>query len=360
MNGIRTVRTYFSIRDFICYIFVFLPVIAGCAIPQPPGRGNQFLMQEIKNHREYYLYLPSGFTTNRKWPMVLTLHGMKPFDSAPAQAREWQDCADRYGFVIVAPILLNSDLFMQYPMTNITNGVREDEARVLEIVNEVSEHCNVDRKRIYATSWSSGGYLLHYIVNHHPDLFAAMCARGSCFSDSILSIDNAKKMAAKHFPVMIYYCENDLAGVRRESEEALTWYKSLGFPVSSNVVPGKGHERVPDLAAQFFAKNNMEPVSTAQSVEIHADASVGMSPFTVNLQAVIPNLGYGEYRKYNFSWYVDNALQDQAQGFGKKTLFTTLYAAGEHTVRVEVQTPSSQRLNAASTLRVLPTVPSIK
>lgn len=352
-------RKYISFQDFVRFISVFIPVIAGCAVPQPPGRGNQFLMQEIKSHREYYLYLPSGFTTSRQWPMVLTLHGMKPFDSAPAQAREWQDCADRYGFVVVAPILLNSDLFMQYPLTNITNGVREDELRVIDIVNEVIEHCNIDRNRIYATSWSSGGYLLHYIVNRHPDMFAALCARGSCFNEKILDIENARKMAAKHFPVMIYYCENDLAGVRRESDQAILWYKNLGFPVSSNIVSGKGHERVPDLAAQFFTKNYTTP-PPAQNVEIHSDASVGMSPFMANLQAVIPDLAYQDYKYYKFSWYVDNALQTQAQGLGKKSLFITLYSSGEHIVKVEVLTPTNQKLTATTTLRVLPTVPNIK
>lgn len=163
----------------------FLTGICACAVPQPAGKGSQFLMQEPEEKRPYYLYLPSGYTPKKSWPLVLTLHGMKPFDSAPAQAKEWQSAADQYGMVVVAPVLLNSDLFMQYPLKDISQGVRKDEQEVVAILNYVISHCNIDKSRIFATSWSSGGYLLHYIVNRHPDLFAGLCSRGSCFSADI-------------------------------------------------------------------------------------------------------------------------------------------------------------------------------
>jgi poly(3-hydroxybutyrate) depolymerase len=346
--------------------------IGGCAIPQPPGHGSQFLMQTPEGKRNYYLYLPAGYTPNRAWPMIVTFHGMRPFDSAPAQAKEWQNVADRYGYIVVAPDLLNSDLFMQYPLRTVGSSVLKDEKNVLDVIQYVIAHCNIDRNRIYATSWSSGGYLMHYFVNHHPDMFSAMCARGSCFSESILDSANAQKMSRRPFPILIYYCENDLTGIQKESDEAIAWYQINGFKVTSKVVPGKGHERVPDLAAEFFAQassanNNNLSVNPKQSpsaqavhraeaasVNIETNTTTGATPFNLNLLANLPGLSLSNYRDYKFTWYIDDTLQDQAQGAGKRMLYATLYAVGNHVIKVQVMTPAGKLLENTIAVRVLP------
>jgi predicted esterase len=343
----------------LVYFIGLLLTVGGCAVPQSPGQGNQFLMKEPQGNRTYHLYLPAGFTSSRQWPLVVTLHGMKPFDSAPAQAREWQSTADKYHMVVVAPVLLNSDLFMEYPLTHISSGVKKDEERIIDVINDVIEHCNIDRKQIFATSWSSGGYLMHYIVNRHPEMFAALCGRGSCFNEKVLNVDTAKQMAQRKFPVMIYYGENDLAGIQKESRRAIEWYRQLDFPVTQAVVPRKGHERVVDLAAKFFVQSGGMTIPK-QKVEIEASGAVGMTPFTVNLQANLVGMNYNQYRDYKFSWYIDGKLQDQPQSPGKRMLFITLYATGEHTIVVKVLTPDNQTLEAETKIRVLATLPANK
>jgi dienelactone hydrolase len=327
-------------------------------VPQPAGKGTQFLMQEPETRRSYYLYLPSGYSPNKKCPLILTLHGMKPFDSAPSQVREWQSTADQFGMVVVAPELLNSDLFMQYPLKDISSSVQEDEKDVIAVLKYVTNHCSIDKSRIFATSWSSGGYLLHFIVNRHPDMFAGLCARGSCFSEDVLSVDNGRLMAKRGFPVMIYYCENDLPGIQNESKRAIDWYRNLGFPVTRKVVPGKGHERVPDLAAAFFARNS-GMVTRVQLVEIESSGTIGVSPFTVNLLANLPGVNYKDYHDYKFSWFLDGQLQDQAQGQGKRMLFSTISAVGEHNIKVEVLAPDGQKMESTIQVRVLPPLPKI-
>jgi poly(3-hydroxybutyrate) depolymerase len=348
----------------VYYFFcIILPIAFGCAVPQPPGRGSQFTLQQPEGNRQFYLYLPEGYTAKKTWPLVVTLHGMKPFDSAPAQAEEWQSTADQFGFVVIAPVLINSDLFMQYPLKDISAGVKEDEKDIIDIIRYVTKRCNIDSKRIFATSWSSGGYLLHYIVNRHPDLFAAICARGSCFSEEILNVDNARRMAKRGFPVMIYYCENDLSGIRNESQRAIEWYRSLGFSINQRIVPGRGHERVPELAANFFSKNTAaSPIAEVEvpQVEIEASSTVGVAPFTINLLATLPGVAYNRYHTFKFFWYIDGVLQDQAQGTGKRMLFATIYTPGEHKINVEV-VPNDGRKKIVNTIqvRVLPSMPNL-
>ena len=92
--------------------------MVGCAIPQPRGNGTLERIQEPTTGRHYWLYLPETYVAQdgvrsdgRRWPLVMTFHGMKPFDNARAQAQEFQQEADNYGFVVCAPELLSPDLF---------------------------------------------------------------------------------------------------------------------------------------------------------------------------------------------------------------------------------------------------------
>jgi poly(3-hydroxybutyrate) depolymerase len=95
-------------------LVVMATLLAGCAVPQPRGAGQQFYKKEPQTKRGYWLYLPEDYAQgiranpNRRWPVVVTFHGMKPFDRASAQAKEWQYEADNYGLIVLAPELARS------------------------------------------------------------------------------------------------------------------------------------------------------------------------------------------------------------------------------------------------------------
>ena len=82
-------------------------VAGGCAVPQPRGNGQLMYLKEPTTKRGYWLYLPEDYVAKdgrrldgKKWPLVMSFHGMKPWDNANPQAREWQEEADRYGYVV--------------------------------------------------------------------------------------------------------------------------------------------------------------------------------------------------------------------------------------------------------------------
>jgi len=321
----------------------FLAGVCGCAVPQPAGKGTQFSLTEPKSKRAYYLYVPAGYDPSRRWPVVLTLHGMKPFDSAAAQIREWQSTADRYGLIVVAPDLLNSDLLMPYPIRNINSGVRKDVREVMAILDYVLDHTAADRNRVMATSWSSGGYLLHLIVNTYPDRFAALCARGSCFNSEILKLRNARKLANRNFPVMIFYGQNDLPGVRRESQQAVKWYRSLGFDVRTAVVRGLGHERRPDMAAEFFAK----ATGLTGKARIVSSATIGIAPLLVNLSVQLPHRI--DKSKLSYLWTIGGKpLGTSAR------VFTSIRTPGVHDVQVTITDQNGRKMTASQQITVLP------
>jgi len=232
----------------------------GCAVPQPRGQGKLERIVEPTTHRGYWLYLPRDYVRAdeaqlraRRWPLVVTFHGMKPFDNAYPQAREWEQEADRYGFIVVAPELRAPDVLLQFPVRTVHPAFKSDEEATLAILDHVFANTYADPSNVMATSWSSGGYMAHYMLNRHPDRFTCLGVRQSNFSSSILDPEMTKRSI--YHPIFIVNTQNDFAICRKESREAVQWYKSHGYKnVAWVVVKDKGHERTPDMAADFFGR----------------------------------------------------------------------------------------------------------
>jgi poly(3-hydroxybutyrate) depolymerase len=244
---------------------VLATLLAGCAVPQQRGTGQQFYKQEPQTGRGYWLYLPEDYAQgiranpNRRWPVVVSFHGMKPFDNSTAQAKEWQYEADNYGLIVLAPALKTSDLMMEFPLRKMHNYVHEDEQAVLNMMEQVFRTTQADSTRVLATSWSSGGYMAHYMVNRHPNLFTCLAPRQSNFSSEIL--ESANIPYYQDMPIGVFFGENDFAVCRAESTEAIKWYKERNFKfIDGRVVIGLGHERTPQTAAAFFARVSKPPI----------------------------------------------------------------------------------------------------
>jgi poly(3-hydroxybutyrate) depolymerase len=232
----------------------------GCAVTQPPGNGRAERQKEPVTDTGYWLYLPEDYVKNdgrhpqgKRWPMVITFHGLRPYDSAKYQIREWQQEADRYGFIVIAPELRTCDsLTMQFPLRDPNLPyVKKDEQAIMTIMDEVLRRTNGDPNRVLATSFSSGGYIAHYIVNRYPERFSCIAVRGSNFNKNLLSSSQVPRY--RDTPIGIFWGENDIGVCAQESKDAVHWYRGHNFDVEAKYVDGLGHERTPQTAAAFFA-----------------------------------------------------------------------------------------------------------
>ncbi|MFQ5805060.1 MAG: prolyl oligopeptidase family serine peptidase [Phycisphaerae bacterium] len=239
---------------------VLVTLCAGCAVPQKRGAGKLERIVEPTTKRGYWLYLPKDYVAadesarrDRRWPLVVTFHGMKPFDNARPQACEWQQEADRYGFIVVAPELRAFHVLGQFPLRTVNSAFRSDEAATLAILDHVFQNTHADPSNVLSTSWSSGGYMAHYMLNRHPDRFTCLAVRQSNFSASVLDPDATKR--SPYHPILILNTQNDFAVCKRESKEARQWYETHGYKNNFWVlIKDSGHERTPDLAAYFFGR----------------------------------------------------------------------------------------------------------
>lgn len=242
---------------------LLLAVAAGCAVPQKPGQGRVTYEREPSTGSGYWLYLPDDYVASNgrradgeRWPLVITLHGLRPYDNAAWQRREWEEEADRYGFIVISPNLRTCDtLIMQIPLRDSSLWyVRRDIEGVMAIMDEVFRRTNADPSRVLVTSFSSGGYLAHYLVNRHPDRFHCLAVRQSNFSEALLDPNQVPRY--RNMPIGIFFGEHDVFLCKEESRQAAEWYRRHRFPrVEAKYVGGLGHERTPQTAAAFFASS---------------------------------------------------------------------------------------------------------
>ena len=401
---------------------VALGVWTGCSVPQPRGDGRLERIVEPTTKRGYWLYLPKQYVEAsdvarrvRTWPTVVSFHGMKPFDSAVAQAKEWEYEADRYGFVVIAPELVAPDLlFGQTPLRTVHPGFKRDEEATLAILDHVFRTTEADPTQVLATSWSSGGYHAHYMVNQHPERFSAIGVRQSNFSAAVMSEELARR--SRYHPILIVNTQNDFKICKEESREAVEWYERNGFEnVAWVYIKGLGHERTPDLASDFFGRltgiepetpnrvlarrqaidGNAEGLSflrggsaggdarrpsrtvpsyaaqnragrssrpaTAQArsrstpperlpVNIRVSSSIDVQPLNLGFSAVAPHHWYDTAE---FRWTLNG--EPIASGInGQKQLMQP----GEHTLGLEVIGPNQERYEVSRTIRVLPQLQS--
>jgi len=247
---------------------------AGCAVPQPRGQGLYQYIKEPSKGGWYHFYLPVDYVRNqgvhphdsrKKWPLVMTFHGMKPYDNARPQEREWEYEADLYGYIVCAPELSSSYSFMQYPLVEEKSYVLNDREKVMAIMDHVFSTTKADPKAVLATSWSCGGYLAHYFVNRFPSRFTCLATRLSNFSSELLIEDTVP--AYRDLPVAVFIGDGDFAACKSESEKAVAWYLARNFRlVRGKMIDNMGHRRIPQTAAAFFAEQlGIAPLHPAEA-----------------------------------------------------------------------------------------------
>lgn len=282
---------------FIASLIACLFGATGCAVPQPRGVGELTRIVEPSSSRGYWRYLPRDYTRmsdgdrrSRRWPLVVTFHGMKPFDNAHPQACEWQQEADRYGMIVIAPELDAPDVLRQFPVRTVSAAFAGDEEATLKILDHVFATTRGDPSNVLSTSWSSGGYMAHYMLNRHPDRFTCLAVRQSNFSAAVLDGEMAKR-SVRH-PILIVNTENDFAVCLRESNEARDWYTSHRYENFAWVhIRSLGHERTPDLAADFFARVAQVEPTTPPTVLVERQAIDG------NADGIALLMGRGDTRQ---------------------------------------------------------------
>jgi len=227
-------------------------LVGGCAVPQ-----DQNTPMWQKHHidpatgKGYWLYVPSTYRPEVAMPLIISCHGTPPYDVAEHHIREWKMLGERNGCIVACPELIATDgLIGDGPIS----GMLPDERQILSLVSLLSYRFNIDRANVMITGFSGGGFPTYWVGLRNPDVFSVVAARNCNFSKA--NLDGWYPGEAKNTAVFVYYGENDPAAIVLQSKAAIRYLRANGFTrVEAGVIPGRGHERKPEYAMDFFRRN---------------------------------------------------------------------------------------------------------
>lgn len=125
--------------------------------------------------RTYHLHVPSSYPTNERVPLVLRFHGLGGNGGQEINSTGYRGIADSEGFLLVAPTGAAGSVGNAWNVGPCCTSDRsiDDVAFAKAIVEDVKSIANIDESRVYATGFSMGGGMTHYLACHASDVFAA-------------------------------------------------------------------------------------------------------------------------------------------------------------------------------------------
>lgn len=129
--------------------------------------------QRFVGERDYWLYVPSTLDIGPATPVLMNFHGSTPDFVAAVDSHliitEAREHAEAMGYALVVPhARLLGD---RQAWDSDADSVDYD--FVADILDAVDVEIGIDRERVYATGYSSGGYLSFGLACHRPELIGA-------------------------------------------------------------------------------------------------------------------------------------------------------------------------------------------
>jgi predicted peptidase len=200
------------------------------------------------------LYLPDGYdaataaiadttgttgTGDRRWPLILFLHGSGGYGRAPADrntasASEGLAAVEKGGLPKIMAGGLQVPAIVVAPQA--TTWWDQHLGALAALLDEIERSYRVDPDRVYLTGLSAGGGGVWALLLREPERFAAaipICGAGS----------RAGIQRLKDLPIWVFHGEQDEAQPLEESTRMVEAIRARGGEkVKLTVYPGVGHD----------------------------------------------------------------------------------------------------------------------
>ena len=237
--------------------FILLPLmatLAGCPVTQPQDVPvKQLSLTEPVTGRKYSLYVPSYYTPERKWPLVITLHGTFGWDGRVRQVKEWKYLAEQKGLIVAAPAMKSVQGILPVIKSLWLKDLASDEKVILAMLEDLSGKYNIASDAVMLTGFSAGGYPMYYAGLRNPEKFSILCARACNSSIEIFERVEFTE-AVRKMPVIIFWGKDDLLPLHKQAWQAFRYLRERRcFKTEKKVIVG-GHLRRPALAYRTWLK----------------------------------------------------------------------------------------------------------
>ena len=145
---------------------------------------------EIKSggyDRVAIVHIPTGYTPDKKLPLVLTFHGAAGDPEIMLKHSGWAAKADKEGFLVVAPVGLpalprlpadarkNPSLWNSGQLNpRSPRAAIDDVAFIRQLLDDMKRRVPYDENRVYCTGHSNGGAMTFRLATELSERFAAV------------------------------------------------------------------------------------------------------------------------------------------------------------------------------------------
>lgn len=241
--------------------FALLLCLLAASVAARAGEAPRFVERSLQLHGasyRYQVFVPDGWTAKRDWPMVLFLHGSgeRGSDNRAQLSQGLPHWLAQHGADFPAVVVIP-----QAPDGSRWNGAIE--AMALKALEHSIDEWHGDRRQLYLTGLSMGGYGAWQIAVDHPGMFAAaaiVCGGIRHPNDHAnLRVQGIPAAAgdpyawvAAHIgalPVWIFHGADDGVVPPEESRRMYAALQARGSEVRHTEFPGVGHVSWPQAYA---------------------------------------------------------------------------------------------------------------
>jgi polyhydroxybutyrate depolymerase len=127
--------------------------------------------------RAWFVYAPPSYDSAKPMPVVVLLHGRPSNATSMAFMTRMNDVADKKGFIVVYPEGVNNEWNAFYDLTRQRSLAPQDDIKFLrELLADLSQDLNIDRRRTYVGGYSNGGFMTYRLACSMADTFAGFAA----------------------------------------------------------------------------------------------------------------------------------------------------------------------------------------
>ncbi len=222
-------------------------VMAGLAL----GRTEEHWITGAGGDRvQLWLTYPPDFDSKKKWPLLHLIHGGPHTAFGDAWHYRWNtQTFAAQGYVVACVNYHGSSGYGYAFLDSITHRWGELEQQDVEAATDwLLKKPWTDRKRVFASGGSYGGFMVAWLNGHvKPGRYAAYVCHAGCFDWTAMFADDAYTWHAKELGAWYW---DDLAQVNRQSPHA----SAAAMATPTLVIHGALDYRVPD--AQGLAYYN--------------------------------------------------------------------------------------------------------
>lgn len=162
-------------RHYLAFqLFVFGLVLSVLPVSQSHANAKYYKQEATINgvKRDYYVYLPSTWTSDKQHPAVIAFHGYESDANGMRWAIKPDKWAEKYGYVMIYPNALNKSWNAGKGFGS-ANKTSDDLSFAAALPDIVAARHNIDKHKIYAMGFSNGAQVVALMACNVPQKLAA-------------------------------------------------------------------------------------------------------------------------------------------------------------------------------------------